>query len=80
MRKSIKVTVVFKFNGVDGIDSDDADKILQEMTDATEGWQIEHGADAVWIDDAVEVIEQGRSELEVWDEAWIKELGTNSTP
>lgn len=80
MRKSIKVTVVFKFNGVDGIDSDDADKILQEMTDATEDWQIEHGADAVWIDDAVEVIEQGRSELEVWDEAWIKELGTNSTP
>ena len=47
MRKSFQVMVVFKFNGIDGVDTEDADNIIQQMTDATQDWQIEHGADAV---------------------------------
>lgn len=53
MRKSLKVIVVFKFNGVEGIESDEADKIIQEMTDATDNWRIDTGADAVWVDEAL---------------------------
>ena len=53
MRKALQVVVVFKFNDVEDVDGVDADKIIQEMTDATDDWRIEHGADAVWIDDAV---------------------------
>jgi hypothetical protein len=52
MRKSFQVVVVFRFNDVQDVDGSDADKILQEMTDATDDWRIEHGADAVWLDDA----------------------------
>lgn len=73
MRKSFQVMVVFKFNGIDGVDSDDADKIIQEMTDATQDWQIEHGADAVWIEDAILYDRDTGDQLEVWDEAWSKE-------
>jgi|APGre2960657404_1045060.scaffolds.fasta_scaffold39561_4 hypothetical protein len=52
MRKSFQVVVVFRFNDVQDVDGSDADKILQEMTDATDDWRIEHGADVVWVDDA----------------------------
>lgn len=53
MKKSLKVIVVFKFNGIEGIESDEADKIVQEMTDATDDWRIDTGADAVWVDEAL---------------------------
>ena len=55
MKKSLQVIVVFKFNGIDGVDDDDADKIIQEMSQATDDWRIDTGADAVWVDDAVVV-------------------------
>lgn len=88
MRKSFQVMVVFKFNGIDGVNSDDADKIIQEMTDATEDWRIEHGADAVWVEDAIlydrdtgdqlevwtELRHATDDQLEAWDEAWSKEV------
>lgn len=52
MRKALQVVVVFKFNGVGGIESDEADKIIQEMTEGTDDWRIDTGADAVWVDEA----------------------------
>ena len=52
MRKALQMVVVFKFNDVEDVDGADADKIIQEMTDATDDWRIEHGADAVWVDEA----------------------------
>ena len=55
MKKSLQVIVVFKFNGIDGVDDDDADKIIHEMSPATDDWRIDTGADAVWVDDAVVV-------------------------
>lgn len=62
MRKALQVVVVFKFNDVEDVDGVDADKIIQEMTDATDDWRIDTGADAVWIDDAVVI---NRDTLEV---------------
>ena len=62
MRKALQVVVVFKFNDVEDVDGVDADKIIQEMTDATDDWCIDTGADAVWIDDAVVI---NRDTLEV---------------
>jgi len=52
MRKSLQVVVVFKFNGIDGIESDEADKIIQEITEGTDDWRIDSGADAVWLGEA----------------------------
>ena len=62
MRKALQMVVVFKFNDVEDVDGADADKIIQEMTDATDDWRIDTGADAVWIDDAVVI---NRDTLEV---------------
>lgn len=62
MRKALQVVVVFKFNDVEDVDGVDADKIIQEMTDATDDWRIDTGADTVWIDDAVVI---NRDTLEV---------------
>ena len=62
MRKALQVVVVFKFNGIDGIESEEVDQIIQEMTDATQDWRIDTGADAVWIDDAV-VIDRDTQEV-----------------
>lgn len=62
MRKALQVVVVFKFNGIDGIESEEADQIIQEMTEATDDWRIDTGADAAWIDDAVVI---NRDTLEV---------------
>ena len=53
MRKALQMVVVFKFNDVEDVDGADADKIIQEMTDATDDWRIDTGADAVSIDAAV---------------------------
>jgi hypothetical protein len=52
MKKSLQVVVVFKFNGIDGIESDEANKIIQEITEGTDDWRIDSGADAVWLDEA----------------------------
>lgn len=52
MRKALQVVVVFKFNGIEGIESDEADKIIQEMTEGTDDWRIDTGADVVWVDEA----------------------------
>jgi hypothetical protein len=73
MKKSFEVMVVFRFNGVDGVDTEDADKIVQELTDATEDWQIEHGADAVWVEDAILYETDTGTQLEAWDELWTNQ-------
>jgi hypothetical protein len=52
MKKSLQVVVVFKFNGIDDIESDEANKIIQEITEGTDDWRIDSGADAVWLDEA----------------------------
>jgi len=70
MKKSFEVLVVFRFNGVDGVDTEDADKIIQDITDATEEWQIEYGADAVWVEDGILYETDTGDQLEVWDELW----------
>jgi hypothetical protein len=73
MKKSFEVLVVFRFNGVDGVDTEDADKIIQDITDATEEWQIEYGADAVWVEDGILYETDTGDQLEVWDELWTNQ-------
>lgn len=79
MKKSFEVMVVFRFNGVDGANTEDADRIMEELTDATEDWQIEHGADAVWVEDAILYETDTDNQLEVWDELWTNQKKESNT-
>jgi hypothetical protein len=46
---------------------------VEELTDATEDWQIEHGADAVWVEDAILYETDTDTQLEAWDELWTNQ-------
>lgn len=74
--------VIFRFKGVDGANTEYADKIIEEITDATEDWQIEYDANAVWVEDAILYETDTDNQLEVhsssprkavWDEFWINQ-------
>lgn len=56
MGKKMQVIVVFEFDGVDDINGDKADEIVQSLTQATDEWTESffggHTPFAVWLDDA----------------------------
>ena len=54
MSKSMRVTVVLEFDGIDSTESEKADQIIQSVSmDAGKAWCSAWGADRVWVDDAV---------------------------
>lgn len=55
--KTLRVVMVFEFGGISDPDSLAADRIVDALTDATEEYRIEHGANAVFVDE-VEVVEE----------------------
>ena len=73
MKKSFEIMVVFRFKGVEGANTEDADRIVEEITDATADWQIEFNANAVWVEDAILYETDTNNQLEVWDEFWISQ-------
>ncbi len=56
MGKRMQVLVVFEFDGVDDLESDKADKIVEGLTEATrewsEGFVSGHKPLAVWVEEA----------------------------
>jgi len=54
--RRMHVVVVFEFDGVDDINGDKADEIVQSLTQATDEWTESffggHTPLAVWLDDA----------------------------
>lgn len=55
MSRRLQVLVVFEFDGIDDPDSEGAEEIVYELTQATKEWRTEYGADDVWVDDATVV-------------------------
>lgn len=55
MGKKMQVIVVFEFDGVDDINGDKADEIVQSLTQATDEWTESffsgHRPDAVWVEE-----------------------------
>ena len=55
MSKKMQVLVVFEFDGVDDIESDKADEIIQSITQTTDEWTESffsgHRPAAVWVEE-----------------------------
>jgi hypothetical protein len=54
----MKVVVVFEFAGITDSNSREADLIMEELGDETEGWRLDMAATAVYIEEAFDS-EQG---------------------
>lgn len=51
MGKKMQVLVVFEFDEVDDLEGDKADEIVHDLTEATEKWTDEYGAETVWVEE-----------------------------
>lgn len=51
MGKKMQVLVVFEFDGVDDLESDKANKVVQVLTEDCERLTDEYGADCVWVEE-----------------------------
>ncbi len=51
MGKKMQVIVVFEFDGVDDLESDKANKVVQFLTEDCERLTDEYGADCVWVEE-----------------------------
>ena len=51
--KALRVVVVFEYLNVDDVDGEEADKIVQLLTQSSSQLAEDFTADYVWIDDAV---------------------------
>ena len=56
--KALLVYVTFEYTGVSELDSDEADKIVQLLTQSSSQLAKDYTADYVWIEDAI-VIDVG---------------------
>jgi len=56
----MKVVIVFEFAGITDSNSREADLIMEELGDETEGWRLDMAATAVYIEEAFDS-EQGAS-------------------
>ena len=60
MKKSMRVTLVFEFDGIEDVNSEDATSIIEGINDPDEimAMALAYGADHIWVDDAVICEEQ----------------------
>lgn len=59
----MRVTIVFEYAGVDDPNGDQADAIIERLSDACEDFQADFDANAVWVDDATISIRELSREL-----------------
>lgn len=55
MKKSMRVTLVFEFDGIEDANSEEATEIIESINDPKEimTMGLAYGADQIWVDDAV---------------------------
>ena len=55
MSKSMRVTLVFEYDGIEDVNSEDATSIIEGINDPKEimTMALAYGADHIWVDDAV---------------------------
>ena len=55
MKKSMRVTLVFEFDGIEDANSEEATSIIEGINDPKEimTMALAYGADHIWVDDAV---------------------------
>jgi hypothetical protein len=55
MKKSMRVTLVFEFDGIEDANSEEATEIIEGINDPKEimTMALAYGADQIWVDDAV---------------------------
>ena len=55
MKKSMRVTLVFEFDGIEDANSEEATEIIESINDPKEimTMALAYGADQIWVDDAV---------------------------
>lgn len=50
--KALQVTICFEFNGIDDVNSDAADEIIDRLTNACRSMEQRYEAADVWVNDA----------------------------
>lgn len=50
-KKALRVLVVFEFNGIEDPGSDEANAIVESLTDECNRFCAEAGADCVWVEE-----------------------------
>lgn len=55
MKKSMRVTLVFEFDGIEDANSEEATEIIEGINDPKEimTMALAYGADQIWVDNAV---------------------------
>lgn len=55
MKKSMRVTLVFEYDGIEDVNSEEATEIIEGINDPKEimTMALAYGADNIWVDDAV---------------------------